>query len=316
MGRGYLISNQIGVTAIGASMIDITGRSFTKLLDGDSNPGAITVTPGGVTRNIAENLALLDVDVTLITALCRDAFGEMIRQRCLDVGIDIAHAYYSPDGITTTYLAILDEDGDMSLALSDTKALDQMPLEHLLKNRSILDKNELIVIDAALPDEIINYLVDKYQDQRLFVDPVSVGKARSIKNIIGKFDTLKCNQLEAAYLADLAITDEKTLEQAAEILLAKGLRHIFITRGKQGAYYQNSAEKGYVPSFKVTIQNATGAGDAFTAGVVYGALKGYSLKQTARFANALSAIALTSASAVSPLVSIDLVNAYLEKRGK
>jgi len=315
LGRGYLISNKIGVTAIGASMIDITGRSFEQLLEKDSNPGAITVTPGGVTRNVSENLALLNVDCTLITALCNDSFGYLIKNRCEEVGIDISHAYYSQDGITTTYIAILENDGDMNLALSDTAALDKLPIDHIIKNKTILEKNEIIVIDAALPSDIINYLVDNYQDKRIFVDPVSVGKAKSIKSIIGKFDTLKCNKLEAAYLADIDITNEETLEKAASILIKKGLNYVFITRGSKGSYYQSHDEKGYVSTANVDIINATGAGDAYMAGVVYGALNDFSLSKTADFANTMSAIALTSVSAVNPLMSIDLINNKSRKRG-
>ena len=313
LGRGYLLNHNIGVTAIGASMIDITGHSLDCLIPKDSNPGKITVTPGGVTRNISENLALLKVDVTLITALCNDGFGYQIKKRCEDVGIDISFSYFSPDGITTTYMAILDDDGDMALALSDTTALDNMPLNHLLNNQAVLNKNELIVIDAALPDEIITYIVDKYNHRRLFVDPVSIKKAQSIKDHIGKFDTLKCNEMEAQYLSDINITDKASLEQAANYLLSKGLKNIFITRGKDGAYYQNAYQKGYVNSLATRIESATGAGDAFTAGIVYAALKGYDLKKAAWIGNVMASIALQSISAVNPMMSLKHIALLLKK---
>lgn len=313
LGRGYLLSHNVGVTAIGASMIDITGHSQDRLIPKDSNPGKITVTPGGVTRNISENLSLLNVDVTLITALCNDGFGYQIKKRCEDVGINISFSYFSPDGITTTYMAILNDDGDMELALSDTAALDNMPLEHLIKHQAVLDKNELIVIDAALPDEIITYLLDKHRHQRIFVDPVSIKKARSIKAHIGKFDTLKCNEMEAQYLSGIDITDKESLEKAASHLLTKGLKNIFITRGKKGVYFQNSSEKGYIKSFATSIKNATGAGDAFTAGIVYAALKGYDLQKAALIGNAMASIALQSVSAVNPLMSLDQVESLLKK---
>lgn len=311
LGRSYVLNPNIGVTAIGASMIDITGHSSDKLIANDSNPGQITISPGGVTRNISENLALLGVNVTLITALCDDSFGQLIKKRCADVGIDISHSYILPNGITTTYMAIIDSDGEMNIALSDTKALDQMPLKHLLNHRKVLDRNELIVIDAALPDQIIDYLITSNSDKRLFCDPVSIKKARSIKGKVGHFDTLKCNQLEAGYLANIDITDLNSLEMAANILLQTGLKRIIITRGKDGTFYQDAHEKGYVRSYVTKIENATGAGDAFAAGIVFGALNDYHIKDSVKFASAMSSLALQSTNAVNPLISIAKINEIL-----
>ena len=47
------------IAVVGGVNIDVGGRSFAPLVAGDSNPGVIRTSLGGVGRNIAHNLALL-----------------------------------------------------------------------------------------------------------------------------------------------------------------------------------------------------------------------------------------------------------------
>ena len=42
------------VVVIGASMVDIIGKSFNKIISFDSNPGRLSISAGGVSRNISE----------------------------------------------------------------------------------------------------------------------------------------------------------------------------------------------------------------------------------------------------------------------
>lgn len=304
------------VTAIGASMIDIYGRSEKTLLIKDSNPGNIVVNCGGVTRNISENLALCNINVKLITTLAKDAFSEMIIRRCKQVGIDISASYYQDDYTTTTYMAILDDQGDMHVAVSDTKALDNMPLSHIIKHQSLIKRSDIIVIDAALPDTIIDHILNIAQNSRIYVDPVSTNKAKSIKGKLSKFDTLKCNILEASYLSDIAIVDKLTLETAGLKLIQQGLKNVFITLGKDGVYYQNKENQGYLPSYAHTIKNATGAGDAFMAGIIYGAINDLSIHESALFASGMSALSLDSITAVNPMITVNKVMEIIRKGEK
>ena len=68
-GRGRVPPDVGYVTIVGGANLDITGAPFAALIDRDSNPGLVTAAPGGVGRNIAENLARLGVPVKLLTAV-------------------------------------------------------------------------------------------------------------------------------------------------------------------------------------------------------------------------------------------------------
>ncbi len=313
IGRQYILSEPSYVVVIGAANIDIVGRSTDPLIPEDSNPGSMEMCPGGVGRNVAENLARLGTPVKLITAIGNDSFGKKIVQSAESAGVDASHSYVNSDDVSSTYIAILDTGGEMKMALSDMRVLDKMPVEHLAKNQQIIKNAELIVTDAGLPEATLEYILTNFEGSRIFIDSVSVGKAKHAKRLIGRFDTVKTNRLEAEFLSDSSITDRASLSRIGEIFLKKGVKRVFITLGSAGAYYRTAGAEGIFPAAPIRPANATGAGDAFMAGVVYGTLKGWGERETARFSSAMSRIALMSGNTVSPLMSLNNVKAEMQK---
>lgn len=290
------------VLVIGASMIDIIGHSFANIIEKDSNPGRVNLSAGGVSRNIAENLARLAVPVTFITALADDYLSQVIRASCAAVKINLDHTYEVKQGITTTYLGILDPSGDLTLALSDTTVLDQFPLSFLKNQKTLLDEHEIIVVDAALPKDSLEYLIS-LPGKKIYLDPVSVGKAVSVKDIIGKFHLLKCNTLEAEYLSSLTLKTEKDFYTVANYFHQQGIKQLIITRGPAGIFYSLANQQGFYRHRPVKVINATGAGDAFLAGYLYSELKGYDYIKSLYIASEVAALALESEFTVNPALT-------------
>lgn len=297
------------ITVIGASMVDIVGKSFVSIIERDSNPGQLSISAGGVSRNIAGNLARLNQDVSLITALGDDSLSQVIVASCQELNINLDHAHFQKDGISTTYLAILDDDGDLALALSDTTLLDNLPLSHIQKNHAIINAGEVIVMDAALPDLIIQYILKEYSQKRIYLDPVSVGKAVSVKDYLGSFYMLKCNVLEASYLSNHNIKSETDFFKAADYFHQLGVKTVVITRGPNGIFYSSDGEQGFYQHRAVSVVNATGAGDAFLAGWVYSDLKNYPLDLKIKVASEVAALTLEGKTSVSDKLS----EAYLKE---
>lgn len=314
VGRGYVMSEYAGIVVIGATMIDLYGKSRDSLLDGESNPGDVTIYPGGVSRNISENLSRLGVKVNLITSICDDPFGEVIKENCESLGIDYSHSYFLENEASTIYMAILDNDGEMKLALSDTTALDKMPLDHIIRKEAVIERAEVVVIDASLPEDLMHYLVDHNKDKITIIDPVSIGKAHKLVKFIGKFHTVKCNLNEAEFLSGVKIVDQESLDQASTNLINKGVKQVFITLGPKGVHYHNEFEKGRMETMATKLVNVTGAGDAFTAGVAYCALSNLGIRETAKFASAMSSFSLASMRAVSPDLALHKINEILESK--
>ncbi|MDR1795408.1 MAG: winged helix-turn-helix transcriptional regulator [Erysipelotrichaceae bacterium] len=313
-GRGYVLNEPDMVTIIGSANMDIIGFCTDAVVANDSNPGKVRLCSGGVSRNIAENLARLQVPVRFITALGDDLYGRQILDECTALKIDMTSALVQSAQATSTYMAILDEQGEMALALSDMSILDTLPLFHLQSVAALLKRAPIIVMDAGLPSELMEYVLTITKQAKTFLDPVSIGKAKGIKHLVGQFHTLKLNRMEAEYLSGHKIEGPKDYPLVSKILLDQGVKRVFLTLGAQGVYYTDGENSGQLVPKPVQIVNATGAGDAFMAGVIDGTLKQQSLYETARFATAMSRLALTSASTVSPLISRENVLRNLEDK--
>ena len=131
---------------IGGSNIDFIAKSDKKIIKGTSNIGSVSITNGGVMRNIAENLARLGNQIDFITAIGNDPLGISLKQELLDLGIKI----YTPntEASTGSYVAILDEDHDLKESICDNKINDAITIEFLKEHSNLIDSHEYIAIDT------------------------------------------------------------------------------------------------------------------------------------------------------------------------
>lgn len=312
-GRGYVMNKSDYVTVIGAANIDIHGFTEEKLIERDSNPGLVKICLGGVGRNISENLARLGIDTKLISVTGGDINGKRLMEECTQMGIDMEHSLILPDMNASIYLAIMDENSDMAIALSDMSIVDRMTPEFIKSKYHILKNSEVIVVDTCLSRQVIEYILTNFKDKKILLDPVSIKKSRRVKDIIGGFHTIKLNRHEAEYLSGINIEDTHGLKKAINYFITKGVERVFITLGKEGVYY---GEGDYTNSYKppkIKVTNATGAGDAFMAGVVYGNLYEKDIDEIAKFSTVAAMIALKNHETVNPNMSIESINKILEE---
>lgn len=287
---------------VGGINIDICGKAFGPLIARDSNPGQVRQSPGGVGRNAAHNLALLGVPVTLLTALAGDGWEPLIRASCEAAGIELSQVRYVPEGSTSVYLAIEGPEGDMELALCDNSLAARITPEYLAEHLPLLNGAAAVMLDTNLTEAAIAFLAERVTAP-LFADPVSVSKAEKLRPVLGRLFSLKPNRAEAEFLSGIRITDRISLELAASKLLRSGLRRVCISLGAEGVYCAEDTTRCLVPCPATRLVNASGGGDAMTAGFVRAYLDGLSLEASARFALACSSIAVESPETVSPALS-------------
>lgn len=307
-GRGYIVKNAPYAVVCGGVNMDIGGVPFKTLIGHDSNPGCVRSSLGGVGRNIAHNMALLDLDVRMVTALGDDLYAQRISNSCRELGIDLSASLTVPGGHTSTYLFISDEKGDMELAVSDMEIYDSLTEEFIKGKMQLFDRASLVVIDTNIPENTIRYIAENCKAP-LFLDPVSTAKAKKAASVIGKFHTLKPNRIEAQILSGVEITDDKSLEKCADVLLEKGLERVFISLGADGVYAAEKGAKGIkVPCFDADMVNTTGCGDAFMAALAWGYIEGFDLEQSAKAGLAAAAVAMEGKDTINPLLSSEKVS--------
>ena len=294
----------------GGVNIDIGAHSFAPLRAKDSNPGKVELSLGGVGRNIAHNMRLLGVPTYLLTAVGGDSRASQVEQSCRDLGIDLSHALHVPDGRTSTYVFVGDSDGDMAIAVSDMEICKKLTPDYFASQLDLLNGAAAVVVDANLPRESIAYLTE-HCTVPVFIDPVSTVKAEKLHGLLGRVHTLKPNRIEAELLSGVKITDDASLHKAAEALLAQGLQRVFISLGGDGVLAAQKDEMQLVPICKAEMRNATGAGDAMMAALVWSFLSGQSLTESAASGTAAAAIAVESEETINPAMSAEAVEKRL-----
>lgn len=298
---------------VGGVNIDIGGTARAPLVMGDSNPGAVRFSLGGVGRNIAHNLSLLGVDVRLLTALGEDLWASRIEGSCALLGIDLTLSLIVPGAATSTYLYLAGPGGDMALAVSDMDIYEHLTPAALEPRLDRLREAQILVLDANLPAATIVWLCDQVKVP-VFADTVSAAKAGRLKNVLGKLHTLKPNRLEAELLSGVAIRDERSLNRAADALLETGLRRVYISLGADGILAADADTRLRLPAARGVHVNTTGCGDAFLAALVWAHLRGLDLKDSARAGIAAAAVAMADAGTVSPRMSAQAVLAGMNEQ--
>ena len=160
------------IAGIGGANMDIHGRSDRQLIMRDSNPGSLHTSLGGVCRNICENLARLGENVRLITVVGDDVQGRGIVEGCEKAGIDMSAARVLRGERSSSYISIMDGDGDMLLAMSDMHIIKQLNAKLVDESRDLLCGADLVVCDGNLSAQTIERLA-QVCDRPLYLDPVS-----------------------------------------------------------------------------------------------------------------------------------------------
>lgn len=302
------------VSIIGGITADIEGNPYNQLIQGDSNPGKISMSYGGVGRNITENLARMGASVRFVSVAGDDFAGRGAVRELEDIGVNTENVRLLQEENTAVYMSILNLMGDMELALCNMDVLERISIDFVDETYQSIKNSKVIGIDTNLTEETLEYTTRKLKDIPLFLDPVSVTKAERAKKIIGRFHTIKPNRMEAEVLSGMTIMSGEELEKAAQWFIDQGVKRVFITLGAGGVFYQDEIESGLLKPNPVDIISATGAGDAFSAAIMYSYLKGFDIKKTAEIGMAAAAIALQSKSAVNRQMSEEMLLRSLAQR--
>ena len=272
------------IAVIGGMNMDIGGSANGALRLRDSNPGQVTLRPGGVGRNIAHDLRLLGAEVSLVSAVGDDAFGRALLASCEALGLDVSMTQIRPRERSSTYLYVNDDGGDMLLAVSDMDIVDRISPETLEPLLSRLNGFDAVVLDANLSQAALNFLA-RMLTVPLYADPVSTAKAGKLLPILPRLRALKPNRLEAE-----ALTGEKDPDAAARSLLDSGLKRVLLSLGEEGMLAAEGDRILRLPRQRVTVVSTTGAGDAATAAMVWADLQGMDLEQTVRLSQSAGAL--------------------------
>lgn len=303
------------VLVIGATLLDTKGVPLAGLEPATSNPAEIRSTRGGTARNVAENLARLGADVMLVSAVGDDATGRQLMIQTAEAGVNLDYMEMVPDRATGSYIALLETDGQLSVALDDVRVMDVITPDFLNRQRALFRDASMVMFDGSLTEAAMKTAVRLAKEYRvpLVADPSSARLAYKLRPYLADLDLVVPNQVEEAELCgvDFPGYDPSASLTLARRLLAAGVETVVVTLSDFGLDYATADELGYIPPSHAKFVDSTGTGDAVTAAIMFGLLNGLATVEAIRLGAAAAAITLQSADTVVPDLSLDMLYDHL-----
>ena len=276
------------VICIGAAFIDELFHMQEEMIVASTVPASVTKTVGGVSRNIAHQLALLGVDVQLISVFGDDSDGDWLKQSCTNAGVKI-DASITKEGLSGKYTGILNLDGSLFTAFLTNAATVLITPQHLEKHRSLLQTASWLLADANVSVAAGEWLLAFSNETGIpfILEPVSVPPARKFKEVnLRGLHLVTPNEDELPVLCS-----EKSFitQLQVEELLAKGVENIWLHHGEHGSALYNKERSITLHAPEIEIVDCTGAGDGSLSGFILGKTLGKEDVDCLKLAHTLSA---------------------------
>ena len=304
------------VICIGAALIDDLFHATDKMLMHTTNEVTQTRTAGGVSRNIAHQLALLDLPVQLISVFGDDADGNWLKNVCVDAGIQL-EAAITGDVATGKYTAIINTDGSMFTALLTNAALHLITPTYLAEKEDLLLTAAFIMVDANISVASINWLIQftNLHEIKMIIEPVSVPPAKKIAAV--NFNGLYLITPNEDELPALCSETSTTIDEQINELLNRGIKYIWLHKGVDGSALYKKTETLQLNAPNANVVDCTGAGDGSVSGFILSKYFGKDNLNSLRTAHTLSAEILQVNGAIATHLNqeklLNLVSKYYEE---
>ncbi|MEA1651125.1 carbohydrate kinase [Nitrospirillum sp. BR 11164] len=315
LGRGYILPAGRRVVCLGGAVLDRKYQALAPLVPATSNPVTGVRSPGGVARNVAENLARLAVPTALITLVGEDEAGREILNHLRTIGVDVSQAATTAEATTAEYAAILGPDGDLAVAAADMRIFDLFTPALLDRAWPHLAAASWVFADCNLPAETVAALVARRRGARfrLAIDAVSIPKLARLPPDLAAIDLLFMNLEEANALLGTRHAGLEGAQAAAQGLRARGAAGAVVTLGAQGTAIAGDDTAATFAAIPAQPVDTTGAGDAMIAGTLHRLVAGDGLLAAARTGALVGALTTESKASVHPGLSPQLLAANLPR---
>ena len=292
------------VLVIGSAQIDIKGHPAEAIHWNATTSGRVRNSVGGVARNIAENLARLEVETVLLTAVGGDDQGKRILDQCEAHGVDCTQVRVVPDMRTCTHLSLLKPDGELAVGVTDFEILKHLDSDYLRQHEHLIADADMLVIDSTLSEDALATvfeLADRYY-VRVCADPTTPLLASRLRPYLNQLHLIVPNAGETAALCDLLtpVADREAALAAARHLATEGVYIAVVTMGAGGLAYAGEGGAGYIRAVHTHVVDPTGAGDALTGAVIFGLLNDVPLDEAMRLGVTAAALTLQTDETVAP----------------
>lgn len=295
----------MGIAVIGDVFIDIKGFSTSTYIPYGRNLGTIEQIHGGVARNVAEDIANVELEPVFVGTVDDDAMGEAVIQKLNRHKVDIRYMKKVKNGMGT-WLAVFDHNGDVVASVSKRPEHEAMVQILEESGDEIFANADSIAIEIDMDQEVTKKtfaLAEKY-NKKVYALVSNMSVAIERRDLIRKTECFVCNQQEAGILFSENyddITPEELYQILPERIRSAKISKMVVTMGDKGAVYATlDGENGICPALKVDVVDTTGAGDAFFSGVCLGLTYGKTLQEACVIGTRLASTVICTSENICP----------------
>ena len=295
----------MGIVVFGAVFVDIKGYPLGPYIPGGRNAGQVIQVHGGVSRNVAEDIANVELKPTFVSLVDESGIGSDVIAKLRRHNVNTDYIRRTPDGLGT-WLAIFDNDGDVVAAISKRPVLDE--IENILIDHGdeIIQNADSVVVEIDMEQDLLDRifgLAEKYEKD-IFAVVSNMSIAMERREMLKKTACVVCNLQEAGLLFSENY-DNVTVEELRKIIQYNAIQakipRIVVTLGDAGSVYtQIGGESGFCPPIRVNVADTVGAGDAFFSGVTIGLTYGKTLGEACEIGTRLASSTIATKNNVCP----------------
>lgn len=263
---------------------------------------------GGAPANFACHAARLGAKVSILSALGIDARGDGALAILRRFGVDTSLVQRTSDAATGAVSVLLDKDGKPTFRIEPGAAWDRIDLTPeakaaapragaiyfgTLSQRSAVSRETLRHLLTAAKSRGTRRVFD-VNLRSPFHDPKLVADSIRLASVL-KLSSDEIEGVAQATKIPVSIDPVTTLRALRE---RHGLELIAMTCGADGAVLVSAHETIRQPGIPTIVRDTVGAGDAFTAALTVGLLRGHPLARIARDACELAAATCAHAGAL------------------
>lgn len=295
----------MAIVVIGTVFVDIKGFPDDNYIPGGRNAGRVETVHGGVGRNVAEDIANVELRPRFVSMVDDSAEGTEVLRKLKNHKVDTSCVLTVPDSMGM-WLAVFDETGDIVASISKRPAMDALAQMIEERGDEIFADCDSIVLEIDLDKEIIKSVfkyAEKYH-KRVYAVVANMSIASQRRDFLQSIDCFVCNAEEAdiLFVSDMQeLEPEELCEELSKRVVSARIPAMVVTLGSRGAVYADMhGDKGVYPARRVKVRDTTGAGDAFCAGVAIGLTYRKTMREAVQIGTQLASSVITVSENVCP----------------
>lgn len=301
------------VTVFGSFVVDLMGRTPHLPVPGETVKGSMfKMGPGGKGFNQGVAAHKAGADVTMVTKLGKDTFGQVALDAMKDLNMSSDRVFITEESETGIALILVDQNTSQNEILVVSGACNTITDEEVESISDVLEQSEYLLTQLETNLSSIEKVIDiAYKNGAKVI--LNTAPVQPIPDkMLSKVNLITPNEVEAEILTGICVDSKEAADKAAEWFFNRGVQNVIITLGGRGVYVSSEGKSEIIPAYKVDAVDTTGAGDAFNGGLLAALSEGKNIWDAVTFANALAALSVQRLGTTPAMPTREEIDQFLQ----